>query len=266
MTSRRSVPLLLAAAATIAVACTGLTDLHSVPFGFVTLVAQRAGAGFTASPIGTFYDAGGLGVPSAVSPWDSCRLQSYSPAAAVRLGDIYASISAGASIVVRVSGRTDSLYPVALGSETQYKLRAPLAVPYRPGDSVSVAIPGTSSGYPAISFTAKTAEAVVVTDFAPPASGSRLDLKWNAGQDLNGTMSFSFRYGALDTDTLNTQVYCQFKDDGADSIPAKFISSWAAARTRTWTASRVRTFVAPVAKGGYFDFISTFDLPTPVSP
>lgn len=264
MIRRRTVPLALAVLATAAVACTDSTSPSSVPYGFVTFVAQRSGSGFTASPIGTFFRASGLGVPTAVSPWDSCRLETYSRAS-VRLGDVYPSISAGSAIQLTVAGRTDSIFPGAVGREVRYQLRA-ASMPYVPGDTISAVIPGQADGYPAISFKAKSAEVLTVTDFGTPAAGSRLDLRWNAGQDLNSTVTFAFRYGALNADTLNAQVYCQFKDDGADSVPAKYLGGWAQARVKSWLASRVRTYVAPVARGGYFDFISTFDVPTPPSP
>lgn len=264
MIRRHIVPLAFAALATVTVACVDATSPSSVPYGFVTFVAQQSGSGFTASPIGTFFRASGLGVPSAVSPWDSCRQQTYSRSA-VGLGEVYPNISAGAAIQLKVSGRTDSIFPGAVGSEVQYRLRSG-SIPYVPGDSVSVVIPGSSDGYPAITFRAKSAEVLTVTDFGTPTGVSRLDLRWNAGQDLNSTVAFSFRYGALNADTVNTQVYCQFRDDGADSIPAKYMAVWTQARAKTWVATRVRTYVAPVARNGYFDFISTFDLPTPPSP
>jgi hypothetical protein len=264
MIRRPSAALVIAALATVTVACVDATNPSSVPYGFVTFVAQRSGDGFTASPVGTFFGASGLGVPTAVSPWDSCRQQTYSRST-VGLGEVYPNISAGAAIQIKVSGRTDSIFPGAVGREVQYQLRAG-SIPYVPGDSVSVVIPGNADGYPAITFKAKSAEELTVTDFGTPTVGPRLDLRWNAGQDLNSTVAFSFRYGALDADTLNTQVYCQFRDDGADSIPAKYMGAWAQARTRAWVATRVRTYVAPVARNGYFDFISTFDVPTPPSP
>lgn len=264
MIRRHTVPLALAALATVTVACVDATNPSSVPYGFVTFVAQTSGSGFTASPVGTFFGAIGLGVPTAVSPWDSCRQQTYSRTT-VGLGEVYPAISAGAAIQLKVSGRTDSLFPGAIGREVQYRLRA-ASMPYVPGDTVSVEIPGRSDGYPAITIKAKSAEVLTVTDFGTPTVGPRLDLRWNAGQDLNSTVSFAFRYGALDADSLNTQIYCQFRDDGADSIPARYVSAWAQARVKTWVASRVRTYVAPVARNGYFDFISTFDVPTPPSP
>lgn len=266
MTRHRAVPLLLAAVTAVVVGCSTSTELSSVPYGFLTVVARKATSGHTASPVGTFYDASGLGVPTAIAPWDSCRLQSFSPSTALSIGDIYPSISAGSAIQLKLGSRTDSLFPVPVGREMQYRLRSGSALPYTPGDSIGVVIPGSGDGYPAVTFRAKTAEALAVTEFTAPASGSRLDLRWNAGHDLNNTVTFSFRYGALGADTLNSQVYCQFKDDGADSIPSKYITSWTGARAKTWAAARVRTYVAPVSKGGYFDFISTFDLPTPVAP
>ncbi len=265
MTRRRILPLALVAAAIVAVACTDAsTSVSAVPFGFVTLAAQQKGAGYVTSPVGTFYNASGLGVPTASASWDSCRQETYSRAT-VGLGDIFPSLGAGSAIQVVLPGRTDSLFPAAVGNDVQYRLQG-AGVPYVPGDSVSVVIPGRDGGYPAVSFKAKTAEALTIADFGTPTVGPRLDLRWNVGQDLNGTVAFAFRYGALSADTLNEQITCQFKDDGADSIPARYIAAWAGARTRTWSAARVRTYVAPVARGGYFDFISTFDIPTPVAP
>lgn len=269
MTIRRTLPLVLSAVAILAVACTAVTDLKSVPYGFLTLVARKAATGYTALPIGTFYNASGLGVPTATAPWDSCRLEPYSvTSGSAGLGSVFPSMNAGTSIQLRLPLRTDSLFPVTVGPETQYMSRISGGIPYTPGDSVSVVIPGTTAdlGYPGVSFKAKTAEAFAVQDFDSPAVGSRIDLRWNAGQDLNSTVVFAFRYSTPGSEALSTQVYCQFRDDGADSIPTRFVASWVSASQKTWYASRVRTFVAPVAKGGYFDFISTFDVPTPQAP
>ncbi len=262
MTRRRAIPLAVAAAATVLVACLGGTELKAVPYGFITLTARQAGTTYRAVPVGSFFSAAGLGVPAETSPWDSCRLQTYTSANSVSVGDVYPFLDAGPSIEMKLPGRTDSLFPGIVSNQMEYATRSNLSVPYTPGDSVSFVVPGTSSGFPAISFKAKTAEALLVTDFGTPAAGTRIDLRWNAGQDLNATMAIALRYGALNTDTLNSQVYCQFRDDGTDSIPAKYVSAWAAAKLHSWVATRVRTYLAPVSRGGYFDFISTFDVPT----
>ena len=268
MTNRRHVPLVLAAATAVLVACNNSsTQLTSVPYGFLTFVAQKAGAGYTANAVGSFYDASGLSIPTANAPWDSCRMQAYSASSGTSLGTIFPSMNAGASIQVKVGTRTDSLFPQVVNTETQYKSRITAGIPYTPGDSVSVVIPGATGdfGYAAISFKAKTAEAFTVQPFVPPAVGSRLDLRWTPGQDLNNTMVFSFRYAGAGSDVLNQQVMCQYRDDGADSVPAKYIASWVSSPKQAWYSSRVRTWVAPAGKG-YFDFISTFDIPTPTAP
>jgi hypothetical protein len=263
MNRHRVAVLLLAAAGAVAVACTDVASPNAVPIGFVTITARGAGAAYTASPVGTFYRASGLGIPTASAPWDSCRQQSYS-SRVLGLGEVYPSLGAGSAIQVALAGRVDSLFPIAVGSEQQYRLRG-AALAYTPGESASVVIPGADDGFPAVTFKAKTAEQLSIAEFTTPPSGTRLDLRWNAGHDLNGTVAVSFRYGALGADTLNTQVLCQFKDDGADSIPARYMAAWSQAVARSWAASRVRTLVLPVARGGYFDFISTFDYPTPTS-
>ena len=266
MTRRRIVPLTLATLATIAVACTSAVEPSYFPYGFVTVSALKSATGYAASPVGTFYNVNGLSSPTGVSPWDSCRVQAYSPSTAVGLGDVFSALDAGAAVVVTLHGRTDSLYPVVVGRETLYKLRTLASVPYTPGDSLSVVIPGTSAGYPGISFKAKTAEAVTVTDFATPPPSTKLDLRWTPSQDQNSTMTFTFRYGALGADTLNTQLICQYRDDGIDSVPARLISPWATANRKDWVAARLRTYVSQVAKSGYFEFISSFDVPMPLAP
>ncbi|MHB1311642.1 MAG: hypothetical protein ACYC3L_06455 [Gemmatimonadaceae bacterium] len=268
MTHRRPAPLVLAAAVAVLVACTDAsTQFKSVPYGFLTVVAQASGPAYTANVVGSFYDASGLSIPAASAPWDSCRAQAYSASGGTSLGTVFPSMNAGSSIQVKLGARTDSLFPVAVATETQYQSRLPSGIPYTPGDSVRVVIPGAAGdlGFAAISFTAKTAEAFTVQDFVPPAVGSRLDLRWTPGQDLNNTMVFSFRFAALGSDQLNQQVMCQFRDDGADSVPARYVSAWVSSPTQAWSASRVRTWIAP-AGTGYFDFISTFDIPTPTAP
>ena len=104
-------------------------------------------------------------------------------------------------------------------------------------------------GTPGIVFKGKTAEAFVVQDFGTPVVGSNIQLQWTPGHDLNSTMVFSFRYTTPGNTTLNSQVYCQFRDNGTDSIPTRYNVGVGA--QHTWVASRIRTFVAPVSKGGY---------------
>jgi len=268
MTTRRHVPLVLAAAAAILVACdNSSTQLKSVPYGFLTFVAQKSGTAYTANAVGSFYDASGLSIPTGNAPWDSCRVQAYSSSGGTSLGTIFPSMNAGGSLQLKVGGRTDSLFPVIVGTETQYRSHFTSGIPYTPGDSVAVVVPGATGdfGFAALSFKAKTAEAYTVQDFGTPAAGSRIDLRWTPGQDLNNTMVFSFRYAGVNADTLNSQVLCQFKDDGADSVPARYATSWESASNRSWFTSRVRTLVLPAASG-YFNFISTYDIPTPVAP
>jgi hypothetical protein len=97
------------------------------------------------------------------------------------------------------------------------------------------------------------------------APGANIDLRWNAAQDQNAVMVVAFRF-AYASDALNAQIYCQFKDDGTGTIPAKYATDWATATTRTWLASRVRGSVTSVARGGFFNFISAFDVPTSPAP
>ena len=271
MTTRGARSLLLAVfavLASLAGACTSTTELQSVPYGFLSFVAQKSASGHSAVPIGTFYNASGLGLPTSTAPWDSCRVLTYTATPAVGLGSVFPSMNAGAAIQLKLPLRTDSLFPVVSQNEKQYRPRGDAGIAYTPGDSVSVVIPGASgdNGFPAFSFKGKTAEAFAVQDFGTAVAGTRIDLRWNAGQDLNSTMLFSFRYAAAGSGALNAQVYCQFRDDGADSIPGRYVGPWVSAAQKSWFASRVRTYVAPVAKGGYFDFISTYDVPTPVLP
>lgn len=268
MNHRRTVPLLLVGLAIVAVACSSnsvTTDVKSVPYGFLTFTARKAGAGHVAVPTGTFYLATGLGVPTSTSPWDSCRVQPYAPATGVGLGTVFPSMNAGSSIQLKLPARTDSLFPTAVAGETQYLPRNSAAIAYTPGDSVSAVIPGASGdkGYPAISFKGKTAEAFSVQDFGTLTPGTRIDLKWTAGQDLNSTMVFSLRYTTPGATSPNSEIYCQFRDDGVDSIPGRYVGAYSVAAQKSWVASRVRTYVAAVSRNGYFDFISTYDIPTP---
>ena len=164
MNTRRSIPLLLAALVSAALGCRGTTELQSVPYGFLSFVARKSPAGHTALPTGTFYNASGLGIPTSTFPGDTCGLQAYSGVAAVGLGSVFPSMNAGSSIQLKLPSRTDSLFPVVTGSETQYTPRNGAGIPYTPGDSVGVVIPGAGGdqGFPAISFRARTVEAFAV--------------------------------------------------------------------------------------------------------
>ncbi len=264
MTSRRTAQLALTLVVMASAACISSTAPAPVNYGYLTVVAQQSGAGYVASTVGSFFSATGISAGTTFTPWDSCQAQNYSPTSSVGLGELYPSVSAGSFIQVKLGARTDSIFPVIAGNAMEYHLRAG-GIPYTPGDTIAIVVPGTAADFPAVTLKAKTAEAFVMENFATPVAGANIDLRWNAAQDQNAVMVVTFRF-AFASDAQNAQIYCQFKDDGTGTIPAKYATDWATSTNRSWMASRIRSSVTSVARGGTFNIISAFDLPTPAAP
>jgi hypothetical protein len=237
---------------------------NELVWGFVTVAAQRTTAGETrTSPTGVFFRGEVSSVPNAAVRPDSCfPSQTYIPPTNSFSGVTY--LDAGASLSVSLGSRTDEIPRVSASGVTNYNLATGTTLPYRPGDSIVVRIPGATGGYPNVELRAKTAEAFVLQPLVPPASGY-LQLRWTAATDTNSALILQLLYApAGGSGAISREIRCAFRDDGIDSIPLLQYQDWAASGNlkREVVANRLRTLLRNVS-GGAIQFISTYQVPTP---
>ena len=252
--------------ALVLTSCLKSTDTSTgTPIGIVSMNARTKGAGYTTYPVLNFYSARTAVFTAAQSRTDSCVKTVYTPNSTDPNVGV-TQIGAGVAVAVNLSGRADTLRKLSATNQT-YTLSAVAGMSFTPGDSITLVIPGDVTGYPRTTFTGRTAEPYTFGAVTAPAVGAALPLTWSAANDLSSAMLVMLRYSASNNSTLDTQIFCDFADDGTASIPAGLVAPWAASMTRTVFTQRLRTLVAqPSGTSVFFNLISTFDLPTPVSP
>jgi hypothetical protein len=243
-------------------ACLPDKPSNTSPVAIVTMNARQKGTGYTTSPSAGFWQASNVLFSSASAASDSCTVQVYNPTG----GGLTSAtaIGAGSGVAISVSGRTDTLKRVS-ASDATYRLTNLVGVAFTPGDSIKFETGGDLVGYPKVIVTGKTAEPFTMSAIAVPALGATLPITWTLPDDNRSAMLVALRF-ATGT-TLDRQIFCDFRDDGAGTVPANLVSQWAASSVRDVFVQRLRTVVAiPTGSGAYFNLISTFDRPTPVSP
>lgn len=268
--SRRSTRFLSGASLLLSLgACDKLTNVSGggTPVMLVTLGARTKTTGYSTSPVSNFYRVGSATFSSALAATDSCRSIGYDPGTPAPTV-LATSIGGGAFVAVRVPGRTDTLRKVST-TDLTYRLASLAGMDFTPGDSITFVVAGDVTGFPAVTLTGRTAEAFTLSPVVVPGSpGSPLALKWSAPADPNAAMLVSLRYNNGTGAGLNAQILCDFRDRGEGTVPAALTVLWSGSNTREIFAERLRTALVrvPGATDSYFNMISTFDIPTPVSP
>ena len=262
--------LALTAAALLAgtLGCNALTETRGAgtPVMVVLLNARTKGSGFTTSPVTNFYRVGSAAFSSATSATDSCRGASFDPNAAP-VPVAASSIGGGAYVAVRVSGRTDTLRKVST-TDLTYKLSAVAGLAFTPGDTMTFVVPGDNAGFPGATLVGRTAEPFTLNPIIIPPQAQAMTLSWSAATDGDAAMLVSLRYNSGSGTGLNAQIFCDFRDDGSGQVQPSLAALFANSSTREVAVQRLRTALLQINGGttSYFNMISTFELPTPVSP
>lgn len=266
-------PFLVLGLGLLVTACENIAGAGSgTPIGIVLMDARTSGSGYTTYPKVNFYSVGSATFAFATLVSDTCIVAPYNtdtiPPNAQQIG-------AGAYMIMDLSGDTTSLYKAATGDQT-YHPATLSGVPFNPGDTVNFQIAGDAAGFPRLSNGfSKTAEPFTIAQPATPPAGQPMTVSWTPGSDPNAAMFVSLIYNTAATGTgLNTQIFCDFHD--IDPITGSSVGTVQAYLMPALEASsipfvvhaqRVRTnLVTGDFVLGYLNIISTFEVPTPVSP
>jgi hypothetical protein len=266
---RRSSPFLVLGLITTVAACDNLTGLGSssgTPVSIVLMDARTKGAGYTTYPRVNFYSVGSASFVFSTSTSDTCVSSAYDSTAVQP--NTATQIGAGAYMIAAVSGDTDSLYKAATGDLT-YHSNHIAGMPFNPGDSVFFNVAGDLAGFPQMQAHARTAEPFTIARPTIPPVGQPMTVLWTSATDDQAAMFLSLLYNSGVGTGLNAQIFCDFHDDGQGTVQARLLTALASSSVPfVVRAQRVRSalFTASGTTQAYMNVVSTFEVPTPVSP
>lgn len=266
---RRSSPLLVLGMIAVVASCDSLTGLPGGtgnPIGIVLMDARTKGTGYTTYPKVNFYSVAQATFSFSTVTSDTCVVGPYDSAAVG--ANTATQIGAGTFMIAAVSGDTDSLYKAATGDQT-YHPNSLVGMSFNPGDSVWFNIAGDVAGFPGMQASGRTAEPFTIVRPTIPPSGQPMVVQWTPATDNNAAMYLALLYNTGGGTVLNTQIFCDFHDDGQGTVQPNLIAALASSAVPFVVhAQRLRTnlFVGGTTSQGYLNIISTFEVPTPVSP
>lgn len=269
---RRSSAILVLAFVALVVACDPYSaqQAQATPVGVVIMNARTTNTGYTTYPTINFFAVGQATFSFSTVNSDSCVVGAYSatPTAAVNNAK---RIGAGAYLITALSGDTDSLYKATTSDQT-YAPAALAGLTFTPGDSINFRIAGDAAGFPPLTGSGRTAEPFTITTPTIPPLGQPMIINWTPATDDNAAMYVSLIYNSNAFPGLgaNTQIFCDFHDDGQGTVQASLIPALNSSDIPfTMIAQRVRTALlvtSPNVANAYMNLVSTFEVPTPVSP
>jgi hypothetical protein len=255
-----------ALAAVLLAACESSGDTNKPrPVGYFQVSANGDVSATEAHPAATFVRALGLTVGNTANPGDTCEVLAFSDTPGTP--ETVPGVSAGEALSMVLSGTTTTLMPHEQAFGRIY-LPAEESVAFTPGDSAKLTIPGAADGFPATSFSVKTAERIIWDGSIPvvaDGTAGTITVRWNAG-DVNSTMILSMRY-EIPTSSSVQQVLCLMKDDGVFTIPSNRLAGWLATTTteRRVLATRLRNSGVALDGGALLYGSASFRMSVPVA-
>lgn len=244
-------------------ACVDTLEPSKNRFGLVTYTAFTDEVrGHVMDPEAVFYDRTDLSYTP--PPPDSCVLAAYTPP--VLAGSSFPTLSAGDFLVSQVGTQRDTLRGAVEFGAFVYRPVRRTGIPFTPGDTVTVQIPGSLTGFPAATVSLRTAEAFSADPIGIPETTTEdLRLAWTAAPAAGSLMTVSLRYAnAFSSGALNEQIFCGFTDDGSGTIGAALLSGWRNAVTglRESRIIRLRSKELSIDDRNTLTVLSSFALPT----
>lgn len=229
---------------------------------FISAIAFSTGVGtYATRPLAAFYRANGLGLNlGEVEACVGVPFSNQPPPVAT-----FPTLSAGQYVYTEIGGRRDTLFSsTTLGLQT-YQLLTVNSIPYVPGDTLTVEVPGDAAGFPGTTIRVRTAEEFDFSVPANPADNEPMTLTWTPAPAPGSTMTVSLRLNNSGTgEQPDAQIYCRFNDDGSGEVPATLTAVWKAAvpESRSSVFSRVRFTTIEFDARTRLTLLSYFDRPT----
>ena len=234
--------------------------------GFISAVTYQAGPDlYSVQYLGAFYRYDGLSADP--GQLDACEGQPYSPSGTLAH---LPTLDAGDQLLAQVSGREDTLLAETSSGMRLYKIPgASNSVPFIPGDTLTMVIPGTVGGFPAMTVRVRTAEPFTFTPVGNPPDGQPLTINWSAATVPGSVIVFYLRFSNTSTDIEpNTQLRCVFIDDGTAQVDATLADVWADSDpvSRQVAVERIRQTTVEFDARTKVTLLSYFDRPLLTAP
>lgn len=229
--------------------------------GFISATAyDGGGGGYAMRFLGAFYKYDGLvtGIPAA----ETCQGAPYR--AENTTVATLPTVSAGQYLYTEVGGRRDTLFQSSGLGLLAYQLLTVNAVPFTPGDTLTVEVPGETGGFPGTTLKVRTAEAFTLSPVGTGTDGQPLTVTWTPAPQPGSLMTISLRLNGSGTSTTpDAQIYCVFNDDGSGDISAALAGVWRAAEpeSRSVKATRIRQTEVVFDANTKVTLLSYFDQP-----
>ena len=241
---RRTCRLALPGLALIAtMGCRDILQAESSNYAVINVETLTTGVEtYGARPSGLFFSAAGIFLSSSVVARDSCLIQAFPPAITNPVLDY---LDPGSPVVARFTRPQTSgtLGARTQGSVTSYVLPEGATIPFVPGDTITVEVPGAEDGFEGATIVARTAEAFTPSQLNVPASNqANMPVTWTPGATAipGSAMFYSIRYSAPASSVINREIACFFIDDGSASVPFETLFDFREATLRAAQATRIR--------------------------
>jgi hypothetical protein len=240
-------------------ACLDPDPVPESNYGVIGLTTVVTDADTILSPEALFYRTGLLGLPTSRVSTDQCQVASYpTPSQGTQLPRF---LDAGDSVAVSTTSTTKYLFPTVGVNGAAYVLEQTDRFPFRPGENVTITVPGAAGGFANGTISVLTARGFTLGPIAPsPPADEALDLTWAPAGDDSTKMLISLQYGVGQIQP-NQQIFCSLVDDGAAEVPPILLTQWRTATTgsRRVEAARWRVAVKEVT-GGVLLVVSAFEV------
>lgn len=227
-------------------------------YGVIGLNAVVTSTDTLLSPEALFYRSGLLGLPTSSIQQDGCAIAAYPPQGGA--GALPRFLDAGDSVAVSTASLTRYLFPTIDANRELYALPVDETLPFRPGETVTITVPGAPGGFANGSISVSTAHAFTLdTVTSQPPQDSTLKLRWTPAGDDSTKMLVQLRYGVGQVEP-NQQIFCELLDDGEAEVPAALVNQWRNAQTgsREIDAARWRV-AAKQVNDGVLVVVSAFE-------
>lgn len=222
-------------------ACKTLDSIpSSVPLAFVSIATGDAPSVHRTSPTAYFVDAVNVSIPNSSTSADTCAEIGFPGTTAVTP---LTQVAAGSPVLVATTLDTAQLTPSPADANGYvfYRLPANDSIRVVPGSQGRVTIPGAANAFHAFNFTFVNADSLKLAPLeASPDSTHDMPVAWNPQIGVLASVVVELEFGASEG-SVNTQIFCQFTDNGAHSVQASLANIWRAANVRHVHAYRFLT-------------------------
>lgn len=213
---------LIVMSAIVLAGCNLSTDLPtSQRLGFVSINQEGEGDSAKIDVIAQFFQPNATisaSIPNTATVGDTCAQYPYSGPPEQQEPVQVDNLNAGDSITIKTDKAEGKLVPVVNSAgSVDYRL-AGGPLPFTPGSTVKIDIPGDSGGFPARSATVSTFVAPTFTPIERHPDDD-LTIHWSEGGATYGAMQLEFLYSNNGEAAPNRDMICRLRDDGSYTIP-----------------------------------------------